>query len=90
MLHWPNAAKKNDVDSTEMLTDDDFAGEVSAKALKGAGKTFNNDNEFFGKLNLPMIGNLFGLCKNECESRKLTMLLIIYDSSLFRTSVANN
>ena len=60
---------KEGVHSTEILSDDDFVGEISATVLKNAGKAFNNDNDFLERLDSSMIGDLFGLCKNECGLR---------------------
>ena len=61
--------EKNGAHSTEVLSDEDFSDEISANVLKNAGKVFNNDNDFLENLDLPMIGDLFGLCKNQCRSR---------------------
>ena len=67
--------EKNGAHSTEVLSDEDFADEISANVLKNAGKAFNNDNDFLENLDLPTICDLFGFCKNEYGSRKLTTLL---------------
>ena len=67
--------EKRDFHSTEVFSDGDFAGEISAQVFKSVSETVNDDNDFLEKLDLSMIGVLLGLYKNECESRKVTALL---------------
>ncbi|CAF2556502.1 unnamed protein product [Rotaria sp. Silwood2] len=59
----------------EEFSHGDFGGEINPKMFENIGKTFSNENDFLGKLDLPMIGDLFDICKNEWGSRKLTTLL---------------
>ncbi|CAF1537526.1 unnamed protein product, partial [Rotaria sp. Silwood1] len=69
--------EKKDFHSKEVFSDDDFGDENNAKWCENGGEVFNNQHDFLEKLDLPSIGDLFGLCKNECGSRKLTTLLYI-------------
>ena len=56
--------EKRDFHSKEVASDDDFAGEISAKAFKTVGETSNDDNVLLEKVGFPVIGDLFGLYKN--------------------------
>ena len=56
--------EKRDFHSKEVSSDDDFADEISAKAFKNVSETSNDDNVPLGKVDFPVIGDLFSLCKN--------------------------
>ena len=60
ILYRPDGMKKRDFHSTEVFYKDDFAGEISAEVFKSVSENFNDDNNFLEKLDLPMIGDLFG------------------------------
>ena len=56
--------EKRDFHSKKASSDDDFAGEISAKAFKNVSETSKDDNVPLEKVGFPVIGDLFGLCKN--------------------------
>ena len=68
-------SEKRFLSSTEPLSDDGFGCEIKPNISEKSGESLEDYNNFQKNLNLPMIGDLFELCKNECGSRKLTTLL---------------
>ena len=58
-------SEKRFLSSKEPLSDDDFGCEIKPNISEKSGESLE-DNNFQKNLNLPMIGDLLELCKNEC------------------------